>query len=489
MRRPSLACFAALALLTTSAGAQPPPPKPPALPAAAPPPSGPSSIEVNDPMLTPMPPPAHVLQNWQDIITQINGRSQDVIIAKAEIDRARGLWRQALALALPSITATGLAQYDIFRGPRVNVPATQPGAQIFGKPPGAFSYSPADHTVSGTLTATVPVFALKTWNDIGTADRAIKVNVLLAEDKQRIVLGSVADSIVAVVTAERVAEVNRVGLRSSLQTLELTQRKQRLGSGTQLDVVRASQDVSTARATLITGDEALRKAREALGIALGYNDDWGVTQGVSLDELGASFKRICSPAKPEERTDVLAAKAQVAVDKNAVRSTYLAYVPTVAASTTATAGNTSLNSGNTIQAANILGTGNSYFWNIQGVITWQIWEGGARYGATRIAKVQEFEDKARLDLTTRSAELQTTQAFRNVDVATSSRDVAIQTRDLAKETARLSQVAFEAGTGTSFDLVTSQALARQAELNLANAEFAVIQAKIEAMLAAANCKY
>ena len=70
-----------------------------------------------------------------------------------------------------------------------------------------------------------------------------------------------------------------------------------------------------------------------------------------------------------------------------------------------------------------------------------------------------------------------------------SRDVAANTRDLAKEQSRLSLVAFEAGTGTSFDLVTSQQLARQAELQFVVAEFNVVKAKIEAMLAAANCKF
>jgi outer membrane protein TolC len=312
---------------------------------------------------------------------------------------------------------------------------------------------------------------------VGTAKKATNLATLSADDRSRTILAAVADAIIAVVTAERVAEVNRVGLKSSLQTLELTERKMRLGSGTKLDVVRAQQDVAVARATLINGDEAVRKSREALGLALGFHDDWSIAQAVNLDMLGDSVRQICSPAKPEERQDVLAAKANLEVSERGVKGSYLAYAPTVQASTTLQGANTQLASGH------------DYAWSIQGLLTWNIFDGGVRYGTTRIAKADVVEKKATLDVAIRTANQQVIQANRGVTVADASKAVAQESRDLAKETARLSQVAFEAGTGTSFDLVTSQSLARQAELTLANAEFSVIQAKLTALLAASSCKY
>ncbi|HVY48272.1 MAG TPA: TolC family protein [Minicystis sp.] len=484
MRRLPTLLLAALSLVTATAGAQP---AKPAKPATAPPrpvaplpvpaapapgaPLGPTAlpnVEVSDPLLAPVPAPPHVLANWQQIIQLINSRSTDLVIARAEIERSRGLWRQALALALPTITATGSASADLI-----------PSQSFFA---GFGSQTQQTAALSGAVTASVPVFALGTWYGIGTADRAVKATRMTAEDRARTVLAAVANSIVAVVTAERVAEVNRVGLKSALQTLELTVRKQRLGSGTQLDVVRASQDVSNARATLITGDESLRKARESLGLALGFNDAWGVTQQVSLDQIGDSLRRICQPAHPEDRADVLAARANLDVANRGVTSSYLAYAPTITVSSTANASKIS-------PLDSTSNAGSSYSWTIEGLLTIPIWDGGARYGTTRIAKAQQTEAKANLDLALRSSQLETTQAVREVDVAEASKAVAQSTRDLAKETARLAQIAFEAGTGTSFDLVTSQAQARQAELNLAVSEFQVIQARLTAMLAAADCKY
>ena len=81
-----------------------------------------------------------------------------------------------------------------------------------------------------------------------------------------------------------------------------------------------------------------------------------------------------------------------------------------------------------------------------------------------------------------------TQAVRGVAVAEQSRAVAEQSRDLARETARLTQVAFEAGTATSFDLVESGRRQREAELDLAVREFEAVKAKITALLASASCR-
>ena len=82
---------------------------------------------------------------------------------------------------------------------------------------------------------------------------------------KRTLLLSVANQMVSVVTAERAAEINRVGLRVALEQLALSSAKRSLGAANGLDVIRAQQNAANARATLVTGDEALREAREALG--------------------------------------------------------------------------------------------------------------------------------------------------------------------------------------------------------------------------------
>ena len=89
---------------------------------------------------------------------------------------------------------------------------------------------------------------------------------MTVSDTRRTLDLSLANQIVSVVTAERSAEINRSGLRVALEQLELSKRKEALGAATALDVVRAKQNAANARAALVNGDEALREAREALGL-------------------------------------------------------------------------------------------------------------------------------------------------------------------------------------------------------------------------------
>lgn len=126
-------------------------------------------------------------------------------------------------------------------------------------------------------------------------------------------------------------------------------------------------------------------------------------------------------------------------------------------------------------------------WSISGVLTIPIWDGGSRYGAAKVASANVEEAKVKVEQTTVGATIEATQAQRSVTVADQSRTISEKARDLAKETARLSQIAFESGAGTSLDLVTSGQALRQAEIDLAVKELSVVQAKIAALLALSKC--
>ena len=102
-----------------------------------------------------------------------------------------------------------------------------------------------------------------------TARRNIDAARESFDDARRRIASGLVHSMLTTLAASRAAELNRVGLRAALERLELAKTKVRFRQGTALDVERAEQDAASARSTLITGDESLRQAREALGVALG----------------------------------------------------------------------------------------------------------------------------------------------------------------------------------------------------------------------------
>ncbi|MDI1436631.1 TolC family protein [Polyangium sorediatum] len=451
-------------LVSTPLAAQQPEPRPqgespadaPAQP--APPPATPPAIDVADPALAPVPPAPKTLGNWRDAMTLIETRAPDLRIAEAEVARAEALAEQARGRYLPRIDGQGQAQTIILPRPQGDL------------------NTPFAATLSASIgaTATVPLIQPRLWYAAGTAKVNIEAAKQTESDRRRTLLANLASVIVQVVAAENQSEINRAALKTALERLELTRRRARLGTGTQLDVVRAEQDLMLVRNQLLQSNEQIRRTRESLGLALGDNVPYGVPPNISLNDIEQSVRGTCHAGKPEERPDVVAAKKQLEVAERQVGEARRGYLPTLDASTTINV---------TSQPQFI---GGNYIWTARALLTIPIFD-ASRSGEVSAARASVELQKARLEAAERQARLDAQQTYRGVEVADQTRALAERTRDLAKETARLSQVAFEAGTATSFELIDAAQRLRQAELDLAQREFELVRAKIAALLAAAVC--
>jgi outer membrane protein, multidrug efflux system len=449
------------------------PPGAPAAPATPVPPTPaqaaePQLPEINDPMLVPVPPPKNVLSSWQQALQLARSRNSSLQIAKSQADLARAQARVSLAESLPGLLGKGGIQHHLLRGERAN---------LFPPPPTVTVPDPATTWQAG-LELSVPVFAPQSWYDYGTAKQNERALRLSTKETERIVLGTIATQIVEVVTAERLSEVSRVSLRSALSTNDLTSKRQRLGAGTMLDVLRTEQEVELARAQVVSADEALRRSRESLGLALGSSEAWGLRPDIRLDTLGADARSSCRPEpNVNSRPDVRAAQASVVVADRNVSSINRAYLPTV----------NFVSSLYYLSHDEISPNNEHVTWTIGGVLQWVLYDGGARYGTKEANKRQATIVREQLAETKRNASIEVTQAMRGIEVSEANLKVSRRSRDIAKETARLSRVAYENGTGTSFDLVDTGRRLREAELDLAIKEFDVLRARISALLALATC--
>jgi outer membrane protein TolC len=419
-------------------------------------------------MLVPVPPPRNVLSSWQQALQLARSKNSSLSIANAQADLARAQARVTLAESLPSLVGTAGITHHLLRGERAN---------LLPPPPTVTVPDPATFWQAG-VRLRVPVFAPQSWYDYGTAKQNERALRLSTKETERIVLGTIATQIVEVVTAERLSEVSRVSLRSALSTNDLTSKRQRLGAGTMLDVLRTQQEVELARAQVVEADEALRRSRESLGLALGASEAWGLRPDIRLDTLGSDARSSCRPEpNVDSRPDVRAAQANVVVADRNVSSINRAYLPTV-----------DFVSDLTYQPRDQSLNNEHVTWTIGGVLTWVLYDGGARYGTKEANQRQATIVREQAAQTKRNASIEVTQAMRGVQVSEANLAVSRRSRDIAKETARLSRVAYENGTGTSFDLVDTGRRLREAELDLAIKEFDVLRARISALLALATCE-
>jgi outer membrane protein TolC len=409
---------------------------------------------VDDPDLKPLPPAQLSVSSWDDISKYLRAKSADLRVALDEVGRAEAQRRSALAGVLGSIVGSASYTHQFLE-------VSQFGATDSG---------------SASLTASLPIIAPRAWNAIHMADVNIDVMNASLEDIKRTIATTVANDALTVLTDERIADLNRVGLRQALEEVELAKRKTSLGAGTGLDIVRAQQNAETARTTLVTGDETARQAREAFGLAIGVDKDVSVSGDVSFDSITKFLLTQCKSAPSvDERTDVVLAREHLHYSRVNTWDIKTQFFPTVGVSSTLS----------TTTVNNALTPTNT--WNFVASLSWNIWDGGTRYGQLRDANLQVLEAQDRLDAARRSATIQIVQADRGVKVAEDTRAVSQRARDLAAEVDRLTRAGFMTGLYTSLDLVTSSATLRQAEINLALADFGLVKAKILAVLALATC--
>jgi outer membrane protein, multidrug efflux system len=424
--------------------------------------------DVKDAMLEPIPEAPNQLASWRQALELVRQRSTTLKISRAGVEQAGGLKRQALAGTLPSLTGTAAVNRHLLLG---RGPSLEAGGAVRDLP------DPSTIFQAG-LDLRQPVLALGTWHAIGTAKDRVRVAELSAKDTERLLLAAVADAAVTVITATRISEASRVALGSALSTLDLTRRRAALGAASAVDVLRVEQEVALSRAQVVESSETLRRAREALGVTLGDTNPWAVSPSIRAEELVRTTGELCKPIPSlESRSDLQAAQGRVDAARRDISNIDYTYVPTI-----------DLVSSLDYTSSRFATANREHMtWTVGGVLAWPLYDGGDRYGQTRQREAAETIAREELTQKKRDATLEVTQSERSVSVAEATLAVATETSTLAEKSSRLARIAFENGSGTSFDLVDQARRLREAEIDRLIKEFEVVKARIAAFIARANC--
>lgn len=451
----------------------------PALARAAPPePAALAPPQVADEMLAPPPAATRTIKSWDEALTLIRAQSPDYLSAAETVRRADAQREIALAAVLPTAAAQGGYTHQFLSPLKATLAGLAGPPTANPLPIVAFPVvtPPEDVlTVGGSVSWTA--INPRGIYGVGTADRTIEASELTFQDQRRQIATAAVDAMLATLAAARVAELNRTGLRAALERLTLTRARLQFGQGTELDVDRALQDVAASRLAIVSGDESLQRAREALGRALGSREPLGPPEGADMSSFEAAVARTCRPNQDiERRPDIAAARKRVEIAERASTDADLMFSPTVVLSSA-------------VQYSNEPVLAPSTIWSASALLNVPIYDGGVRYGAKKDAtaaleQARQALVAARLDALVASA-----RARRAVGVIERSRDVAREQRDVAARIDGRTRDGYSKGLGTSLDLVISAQTLRQAEIDLAILEFQVEDARADAMLVDAECVY
>lgn len=444
-----------------SASAQPARP----VPAPAPPPSPlpepkPFTAAIDDPMLAAPAPATRALASWTEARGVFAAGATELRRAELGLARAEAVSRQARSSLYPRAAAQAEAAFDLLH------PKVAPGVPLDATSPVV--------TVAATITQPLVDVPARHARAAAAADR--RAAGLDREDSERRVAQRVARAIIAVASAERVAELNRVGLRQALERAALSRRTRELGAATELDQIRVEQDVAVARSALIAGDEQVRVAREALGYALGLDVDVGVGAELAGDGLVVAIAGSCRPLAGAARADVEAARAAVESARARVEQTRAGYLPTLDLSSSVFAYTSSDPAPAQVPR-----------WTVAATLSIPIWEGGLRKGLVDERRAQAADAAAVAADVERAARLEIAQAGRGEAVSGELVAAATEAATLAARVDAMTRRSFEIGRATSLELVQSAAALRQAEVTLALREYDRRTAQVDHLLSEARC--
>jgi outer membrane protein TolC len=422
-----------------------------------------------------IPPPIRSLGGFSGVWDQFQRSSLDMRIALDEIERAYADTRTTWAGVLPSMNfSTTVGYQSLYVTPTVASPTTTTTTTTTATAPGtvattgAPTLSTTGDSISATLAITAPLVNFRAIHAIGTAKVNEQVMKLTLVDTRRQLALKLARAVVAIASAEKSALLNRSNLNDTLDRLNLTRRQLAAGVGDQRDLVRALQDLATARAAVAPGDEQVLQAREALATILGLVEGVGV--GSDPDQIERDVRAFCGdiPLSGDPRSDLALNEKQTELAERNVDDILLMFAPTLTGQ---------LQTGLVSGPFSSIGE-DRLGWSVSGVISVPLFDGGQRYGLRR-DRMALVDEAAATELQTKvTIAFQVAQGRRAIDVALEAMKSAKEARDLAAEADRLARVAYANGVGTNFDLIDAGKTLRQADATLLLRQLDVSSARV-----------
>lgn len=368
--------------------------------------------------------------------------------AAQAIRRAEALLQQARAAVLPTLYAgAGTVVLDEARG--FDGMVTQPRTQT-----------------ALNATVSVPLLAAADWAQKNRAADEVRIASLSAGETRRQVALTAAQAYLAVIAARRQEEITQENLDTARALEEYARARLDAGKGSRLNHVRSTQERASAEALREAAALAVRRAEEALGVALFVD---GPVQAAGEPDLRPEPP----PASDDwlaERPDVRLVTAQEQAAERFARASWTLWVPTLDASFTP----------QYVTPAGLFEPART--WRAVFQLRLPVYD-GFLFGARRLRLAERESARIRLE----SAKLQARSELRVAQESVArTEQVAASTRlaaQSAAEALRITEIAYRAGATSNIEVVQAQQAARNAAIGQAVAEDRLRQARLDVLVA------
>jgi len=394
---------------------------------------------------------------------------QPAAIPKIELDEAvrRAIENNPLIGQATTAIATAEGQLSVARSlTRPNVNATVSSMTLDSSRgfDGGVTQPRSQVAFGGDVS--VPVFAADRWARVNQARDQVDVATLSVTEARRQVAIGVAQAYLAVIAAHRQVEVDLRALESAREHLDYAGKRLEGGVGSRLNHLRAAQVVAGGEALLEATQLALRRAQEALGLAVAADGPLDAGSDPVFETPTAAVAEAIE-ARPDVQLQTAVRRAAERVVKDSWKDVW----PQVSASFAP----------QYITPSGLFQPARS--WRFLVSFSQPIYQGGLQRAATRIRQVavdRETFGLTAVQLRARSEVRMADEAVRILERAAAS---ARQASEHADDVLRITTSAFELGATTNIEVIDAQRSARDTATIAAFADDAIRRARLDLLVA------
>ncbi len=375
-------------------------------------------------------------------------QNPDILRARQEIERTKGLYIEMRAGILPQVNATANFQ-DV--DPHLT---NFNGGSSFGG--GGFSSSiGTERSYTLSIAATQVVFAGgRVVSQINSADFQRDSSYFAFRNAIDQIVSTVRQQFYQVLLNRDLIGVQEESVRLLQSQLQDQQNRFEAGTVPRFNVLQAQVALSNQYPQLISARNNYRISQLQLAKTLGLDFDPARGDNAPLDAVGEltymprsmsvtqaiAVARENRPFIKQQKALVLSNRAQVSV----ARSTYFPQI-------NATAGPEFRSSPLT---DNIREARSGYVFGVTG--NWAVWDWGATFGRVQQSKAILEESKITLDDDARQVELEVQQAYSNIIQGRELIQSQEKNVEQAAEALRLAQARLDAGAGTQLEVLDAR---------------------------------
>jgi outer membrane protein len=393
----------------------------------------------------------------QAILTALQ-QNPNIMIARQEIERTKGLFIEMRAAAMPQVNAT--AQFQDL-DPHLGHVNTGNQNSITGE---VFSSVGAERTYSLEIAATQVIFSGgRVPGQISSASFQRDSSYYSFRNTIDLIVATVRQEFYLVLLDRALIGVQEESVR--LLQSQLTDQQNRFEAGTvpRFNVLQAQVALSNQIPLLITAQNNYRISQLQLAKTLGLDFNPKRGDQAPLEAVGEllylpremQIAQAIAIAK-ENRPFIKQQKALVLSNNSQVGVARSGYFPQI----NATAGEEFRSSPLT---DNIRAARSGYIFGATG--SWAIWDWGATYGRVKQARAILEESKATLDDDVRQVELEVQQAIANIVQGRELVKATEKSVEQAAEALRLATARLDAGAGTQLEVLDARTQLTTAQSN------------------------